>query len=67
MSNILVLDDDSEIVMMIGSYLSQQQDNKVICSYDLDTAYKIIEHRPLDLVITDFQLIGRTSEEFMRT
>ena len=64
MKNILIVDDDRSIRHILKEALSGEKFNTDIVQ-DAESAIKLIEKNPIDLVITDLMMPGITGLEMM--
>ena len=64
MKNILIVDDDRSIRHILKEALSGEKFNTDIVQ-DAESAIKLIEKTPIDLVITDLMMPGITGLEMM--
>jgi two-component system response regulator HydG len=60
----LVVDDDPGIRENIADLLSTE-DYDVVVAQDADAAMRVLESRPIDLLLTDFQMPGRNGVELI--
>jgi two-component system alkaline phosphatase synthesis response regulator PhoP len=63
---ILVVDDDREIVRLVGAYL-EQSGYDVLTAYDGETALHILRRERPDLMLLDLMLPGRNGLDLTRT
>ena len=62
--NILIVDDEKNIVMSLSDYL--EADYNCYKAYSVDEAIKIMKDSPVDVVISDVRMPGKTGFDLIR-